>query len=118
METQEKTTIKESAEDLLKHTGDYLDTLYKKVSLTATEKVVKAGASMISSLFVVVLGFFALFFAGLGLGWLLGNWINDRAAGFFIVAGVYLVLLLVIVLAGKKTVIPYLRNLLTRKIYD
>jgi hypothetical protein len=118
METQEKTSIKESAEDLLKHVGDYLDTLYKKLTLTATEKAVKAGASMISSLFVVVLGFFALFFAGLGLGWLVGNWINDRAAGFFIVAGVYLVLLLIIAMAGKKTVIPYLRNLLTRKIYD
>ena len=43
METQEKTTIKESAEDLLKHAGDYIDTLYKKLTLTATEKAVKAG---------------------------------------------------------------------------
>jgi hypothetical protein len=115
---EEKTTLKESAEDLVQHAGEYLDTLYKKTAITLTEKGVKIGASVISGAIAFILGFFVLFFAGLGLGWWVGNLVNSRAGGFFIIAGFYAVLIMIVILAGKKTIIPLLRNMLIRRIYD
>lgn len=120
METQpvnEKETWKDSAEDLVQHAGEYLETLYKKSVLQVTQKSVNAGASFISVLLTCIIGLFVLLFAGLGLGWWIGDLVKSRAGGFFIMAGFYLVVL-VIILASKKPIIASLRNRIIRKIYD
>ena len=120
METQpvsEKETLKDSAEDLVQNAGEYLETLYKKSVLQLTEKTVNAGASLINVLVTCIVGFFVLLFAGLGLGWWIGDLVKNRAGGFFIMGAVYL-LLLVILLASKKQIIASLRNRIIRMIYD
>jgi len=120
METQpinEKETLKDSAEDLVQHAGEYLETFYKKSVLQVTQKSVNAGASLISTLVTCIIGFFVLLFTGLGLGWWIGDLVNSRAGGFFIMAAFY-ILLLVIILASKKQIIASLRNRIIRNIYD
>ena len=64
------------------------------------------------------LGLFFLFFASLAFGWWLGDLVNSRAGGFLIAAALFLVILLVIVLRGKKTILPMLRDIIVRKFYD
>jgi hypothetical protein len=120
METQtviEKETLKETADDLVQHAGEYLETFYKKSLLQVTQKGVNAGAMIISIVLAGILGFFVLFFAGLGLGWWIGDLVNSRTGGFLIIAGFYL-LLLVIIMASKRSIISSLRNRIIRKIYD
>ena len=114
---QEKETLKETAEQLFRHTGDYLETLYKKVLLELTQKGVNAGAIIINSLTAVLLGFFVLFFLGFGLAWWMGDLVNSRAGGFFIVGGFFL-LLMMIIMASGRSIISSIRNRLIKKIYD
>ncbi len=120
METQtvqEKETLKETADDLVQHAGDYLETFYKKSVLQVTQKSVNAGASVLNAVIAGVTGFFVLTFASIGLGWLIGDIIHNRAGGYFLLAGFYL-LILIIILACKKSILSSLRNMIIRMIYD
>jgi hypothetical protein len=40
------------------------------------------------------------------------------AGGFLIVTGFYLVCLLFVIVAGKKTIVPMIRNRIVRKLYE
>lgn len=120
METQpvdQKETLKDSAEDLVQHAGEYLETLYKKAILQVTQKSVNAGASFISVFLSAIIGFFVLLFGSIGLALWIGNLVNSRTGGFLIIAAFYLVLLVIIV-ASKKQIIASLRNRIIRMIYD
>jgi ABC-type multidrug transport system fused ATPase/permease subunit len=113
----EKETVKDTAEDLIKHAGDYIETLYKKTVLQLTQKVVNTGASLISGVLAVVVAVFAFFFLNVALAWWIGAALNSPALGFLIVGAVYL-LLFIILLSAKKSFVKGLRNMLIRKIYD
>jgi len=120
METQpvnEKETLKDSAEDLVQHAGEYLETLYKKSILQVTQKGVNAGASFATVFLTAIIGFFVLLFGSIGLALWIGNLVNSRTGGFLIMAAFYLVLL-VIILASKKQIVSSIRNSIIRKIYD
>lgn len=76
------------------------------------------GASWSSvGMLMLILAVFVLLFAGLGAAWWLGEAMNNLKAGFFIVCGFYLLLVVVIGLMANKTIIPGLRNLFIRKMY-
>jgi hypothetical protein len=64
-----------------------------------------------------VLAVFVLLFAGLGAAWWLGEAMNNVKAGFFIVCGFYLLVVLTLALTANKMIIPGLRNILIRKMY-
>jgi len=55
---------------------------------------------------------------GFGLAWWLGDVINSRAGGFFIVAAFYLVVMIAMIIMRKRLIFPLLRNIITRKIYE
>ncbi len=59
-----------------------------------------------------------LLFLGLGFAWWVGETLDNMKAGFFIVGGFYLTLLLVILAMAKKFVLPGLRNMIIKKIYE
>lgn len=110
--------IKEKAKDLTGNIADYAETFYKLSVLKVTKKATDVGSSALTGLAVAVFGLFIIFFGGLGLGWWLGDLLENRAAGFFIVAGFFLLVLLIIIGLRKSIVFPYFRNLLIRKFYD
>jgi hypothetical protein len=56
--------------------------------------------------------------AGIGLSLYLGKLLQDAAAGYFIVAGFYLFLVIVFYLLRKQIVFPFIRDFIVRKIYD
>ena len=112
METQ---GLKDKAEDILSHGADYLDTFYKVSLLKATKKATHIASAAISVIVICTLGMFVLFFAGLGLGWWLGDLVESRTGGFLLVALFYLVVALVIILMRKKIVFPYIRDLIIRR---
>ena len=110
--------LKERADDLLEHAGDYIETYYKLGLLKVTEKSTAVGSSIFAALLLTILFIFFALFVGLGLAWWIGEMLDSMIAGYFIVAGIFL-LKFIIVLAMRKSVIrPFLRNYLVKKIYE
>ena len=65
--------LKEQADDLLDHAGDYIETYYKLGLLKITEKTTAAGSSIIAALLLTILFIFFALFIGLGLAWWIGG---------------------------------------------
>jgi putative superfamily III holin-X len=120
MEEQKTKTeeIKEDAKDLVEHIGDFLESYYQLLTIKLAQKVIDVTSSLINSIILALLGLLFVSFVGLGLAWWLGDVINNRAGGFFITAGIFLVIMLLLVVMRKKLIFPFLRNFLTRNIYD
>jgi hypothetical protein len=119
MELKEKAEgLKDSAEDLTDHIGDMADTFYKLALLNLTQKATNAAATGITVVALLTFGVFFFIFGGIALGFWLGDLIDDRAGGFAIVAGFFLLVTLCLVAMRKKIVFPYFRNRIIRKVYD
>src|SRR5215831_15261291 len=104
MEEQKTKTeeIKEEAKDIVNHVGDFLETYYQLLTVRLAQKVVDITSSFINSIILAFLGLLFLSFLSLGMAWWLGNVIDNRAGGFFITAGIYLVIIFLLVVMRKK----------------
>ena len=58
-----------------------------------------------------------LIFLGLGTAWWVGKELNNPAAGFFLVGGLFLFLVLILIVATPKYLLPAIRNLIIRNMY-
>ena len=118
---QEKTQteeIKEETKDLKEHIGDFLETYYQLLTINIAQKGINIASAIINAVILAFLCLLIISFIGVGLAWWLGNIINSRAGGFFLMAGIYLVAMLVLIAMRKKLIFPFLKNLITRKIYE
>jgi hypothetical protein len=118
---EEKTktqNLAEEAADLKDHVTDFLETYVQLISIKLAQRVINLASTVINFTILAYLFFLFLFFIGFGLAWWVGGVVNSRAGGFFIVAGFFLLCIIFLMTIGKKTVIPFLRNVLTRLIYD
>jgi hypothetical protein len=120
MEEQKTRTqeIKEEAKDLVEHVSDFLETYYQLITINVAQKGINIASAVINAVVLCFLALFTFAFIGFGLAWWLGNVINSRAGGFFITAGIYLVVMIALIVMRKKVIFPFLRNLITRKIYE
>ncbi|MFT3825420.1 MAG: phage holin family protein [Chitinophagaceae bacterium] len=110
--------IKQTAENLVEHVGQYVDTYSQLAIVNVTQK-----ATGIISFGVVILvtcffSLFILFFVGLGTAWWLGEVLKSRIAGFFVVGGVFAIVLLVLFLIRKSVIYPFVRNIIVSKVYE
>src|ERR1044072_2724308 len=110
--------IKESASDLVDHVTDFLETYYQYIAINVAQKSVNLASGAINFIVVIFLCLLIFSFSGFGLAWWLGDVINSRPGGFFIVAAFYLVIIIVMIVMRKKVIFPFLRNIITRKIYE
>lgn len=110
--------LKEQLESLVDKTQDLAETAYKLALIEGAQQITKvASSTLVISIFLLLLNFLLLFL-GLGAASWIGNMLGDVKYGYFIVGGVYLLLILFILLFRKKLIIPFLRNLLVQKLYD
>lgn len=110
--------LKDKAEELTDHIGDYLDTFYKLSVLNATGKATGIISAGITSIVVMLFIMFAMLFAFMGVGWWLGEQLHNMLAGFGIVSGFYVLLIILILIFRKSLLFPIIRNLLIRKVYE
>ena len=92
---------------------DIKELIATKLELTRLEifeKSSAAGSFLIYGVLIINLIFFALLFAFVALGFLFGKWVGSIAGGFALVALIYLVLL-IILLACRKSILNRLQNL-------
>jgi hypothetical protein len=98
--------------------GDLIETYRNLLTIRIVEQT-SLGASLsilgIVILFVIV---FVLLFSGLGAAWWIGDSLHNMKAGFFIVGGFYAIVLLLILLTANTFLLPNLRNLIIKKIYE
>jgi hypothetical protein len=110
--------IKTKAADLTNHVEEIVQTYYD----LARVNLAQAGARAISRaiIFFTLAGLFLciLLLLGIGLALLAGRLLHNPAAGYFSVALLYIVLLVVLYMLRRKIVFPVIRNIVVRKIYD
>jgi hypothetical protein len=110
--------IKNKAENLTDHISDYADTYFKLTVLNATDKAAGVASVSATAIIVTVLSVFFLFFTGIGLGYWLGEKLDNMLVGFLIVAGFYALLAVLIVVLQKSVLLPFFRNLIIRMAYE
>ncbi|HEY3401800.1 MAG TPA: phage holin family protein [Ohtaekwangia sp.] len=108
-----KTKINDLSEDI----EAYIEAYYELKVLKISEKAsLMATQSIIASVQLTLL-IFVMIFASMGLAWWIGVALNNVIAGFFIVAGIY-TLLLIILIGFKKAFVPMLRNAIIKKMFE
>jgi ABC-type multidrug transport system fused ATPase/permease subunit len=114
----EAQNLKEDAKDILNHAGDYAETFYKLNLLRLTKKVSDVASVVVNSVLIFFISLCILLFISFAGAWWLGDIVQNRALGFLIIAGFYLLIILVLVLMRKKVISPFIKNTLIRKIYE
>jgi Putative Actinobacterial Holin-X, holin superfamily III len=107
-----------SSRSISKDVGDLVDTYIALAKANVTQKAADAASFSISGLLMAALAFFALLFAGFALGWWLGELLSSMIAGFLIVSGIFVVLLVVLVLFKEQILHPIIRNKIVKKVYE
>jgi len=102
--------VREKIEDSLEHIGAYIQTRLDLVLLNISDKVANSASVAIALFLLWSLSSFILIFLSLGLAWWIGQEMNSMPAGFFIVAGIYLLLTIIIYVVAKKIIRPTLIN--------
>ena len=114
----EAQNLKEDAKDILNHAGDYAETFYKLNLLRLTKKVSDVASVVVNSVLIFFISLCMLLFISFAGAWWLGDVTNNRALGFLLIGGFYLLIIFVLVLMRKKVISPFIRNTLIRKIYE
>ncbi|MDR0866475.1 MAG: phage holin family protein [Candidatus Symbiothrix sp.] len=94
---------------------ELVNTKLELLKLETLEKTSKLGSFMIYGLIVMNLVFFALLFAFIALGFLIGDWIHSTAGGFAVVTLIYL-MILAILFACRKSILTGFQNLFLKEL--
>ena len=109
---------KKGSEKIVGAVADWVETYRNLMGVRIVEHTsLGASVSFLSVLTMLVI-VFILLFLGLGAAWWIGEQLDNMKAGFFIVGGVYGAVLIIILAMAKKVLIPGIRNLIIKKIYE
>lgn len=110
--------IKTKATQLKEHVSDYAKTTIELAKVKATKGVSNAAAGTAIGIAAFFLAIFFLIFLFTGIAWWLGGLLNSPAGGFFCVAGLFLLLLILLFTLRKKLIVPLIRNAIISKVYE
>lgn len=107
----------DASDNLADNVVDFLETYYKLTLVNITDKASGVAASVVAFMAIFIIGIFVILFIGLGLGTWLGQLLNSAIAGYFLVAGLFLLFMFMIWLFRKKLTVGF-RNFIIRKVYE
>jgi hypothetical protein len=110
--------LKSKASRFKEHAREYVQTYADLAKVKVTKGASTAVSGIVIGVTAFFFAFFFLFFVGFGLGWWLGNVVDNRAGGFFLVAALFLVLTLLLFGLRKKVIVPLIRNMIIKKVYE
>ena len=99
--------LKEKTADLADHVEDLANTFYRLTLVNATQKASNIISSAAVSLLICSFGILILLFMGVALALWLGNLIDSRAGGFLLAAACFLIVVVFLIVLGKKTIFPF-----------
>jgi hypothetical protein len=110
--------IKTKAEHLTDHVSDYVETYLKLGAVNATEKATGVATVTLTAIMLSICCLFVCLFAGVGIALWLGEVWGNTKAGYFAVAGFYVVCALLFVTFRKTIIFPYVRDQIIKKVYE
>lgn len=110
--------LKHKTENLTDHVTEYIETYVTLNILKATEKAAGVASQGITGLLLAVFGFFFLLLINIGVGYWIGQKLNNMLAGFAIIAGFYGLLMILLIAMRKNVLLPFLRNLIIKSAYE
>ena len=109
---------KKTSEKIVGAAADWVETYRNLMWMRIVERTSVGASVSIFGVLTLLVIVFILLFIGLGSAWWMGEKLDNMKAGFFIVGGVYGTVLIVILMLAKKVLIPSIRNLIIKKIYE
>ena len=97
---------------------DYISARLKLFKYEVYEKSAKIAATLFSSFVIAMLAFLLLFFLSIALGFYFGALFNSLGAGFLVVAGLYLILLLPFIFFRKSWIEKLIINRLIEQLTE
>ena len=113
-ETENKSRIEIFADHIL----EYLDTRWDLIVLNLTEKSLAAASGIVTGLLLAFFGIIVLLFVSIGSAIWLGMRLGHPAAGYFIVAGVWLVILALAITLARNYIQPVIVQSVIKSIQE
>ena len=107
-----------NTENWVSNAADLLESYRDLISLRIVEHSSLGISISVIGILSLILVVFVLLFIGLGAAWWLGEYFNNMKSGFFIVGGVYTVIFGVLLASSQKVLIPRIRNMIIKKMYE
>jgi len=104
--------------ELTAHIIEYLDTRWDLFLLQLTEKGMNAVTGIVSGLLVFLFGIIVLLFASIGAAISIGQWLDNPAAGYYIMAAVFVILLILVNLFARSYIRTQVSNSILESIKD
>lgn len=105
-------------ETFVEHAKDYAELRLELMKLEASAKVSNVVSGIASAVVIGLLALFVLLFASVGVAWWIGQANDNPSLGFFIVAGFYLVLGVVVYFMRNAIKLPIVNSLLQTMHYE
>ncbi len=115
MENQ-KEKEKETPPPIIDQLKEYAETQIKLVKLEAIDRSATFLSSIITDIIIAVVFLLTFLFLSFALAFVLSSWLDSNWAGFGCMAGIYLVIAVVLILAKDKVQVP-LTNLFIKKFF-
>lgn len=97
---------------------EYIQDRLLLIKLDMVEKTSKLVSVMFIGLLITILSFFIILFLSFMAGYYFASLTNSLYLGFGIVCGFYVLLLIFIIVAGKKMLHTYITNTVIETIFD
>ena len=110
--------LKANAQSLKTHVGEYVSTYIELTKAKVTQGASNAASAITVLLGALFIGLFFFLFVFLGLAWWIGAALESPAAGYFIVAGIFLLIVIILFALRKKYIAPLIRNAIIRIVYE
>ena len=116
--TETQHNLKDSAARLKTNVSEYVHTYVELTKAKVTQSASSAAGGAVIGVAALFLGIFFLFFLFCGVAFWVGDLVNSRAGGFFIVAGLFLLLVVLVFALRKNVIVPAIRNAIISKVYE
>jgi hypothetical protein len=109
--------IKERAVDVFDYATEYLEARWNLGVLNASEKTAITLSSLVAGVIVGIFGIIVLLFLSLGVAWMIGEKMDNHAAGFFLVGGFYAIVGIILYNIRDKFIKVPLVNAFIKNLY-
>lgn len=103
---------------IAEHAKDYAELRIELMKLEAAAKISNVVSSVASAVIIGLISLFTLLFLSIGVAWWIGQTNNNPSMGFFIVAGVWALLGVIVYVMRNAVKLPIINNLLESFNYD
>lgn len=111
-----KDTISENIALLVDEAESYIEAKAELYKLKAADRITEISTTIIVKLLFVLIGLIVIVAVNIGIALLIGKWLGQSYYGFFIIAGFYLLLGIIMYFVKDKFIKKPLYTLVIKKI--